>query len=172
MEKMSMKKTYAVVVCAVTILVAISFSVSYSYFTSDIATGGQETSTNVTTTELQDIVLSGQTDVTADNLIPGKSITNTFKISNPNNKPVPYKLVWSDVVNNFVNQSDLIVTLSADGLSDFTPVSFPATGANTVLLDGKTIDASTTLTFTLKIEYKNTDKNQFADMGQTINLQD
>ena len=104
-------------------------------------------------------------------MIPGDSVTITFTVENPNTIQVCFNLLWSNTENTFVNQKDLVYTLEdEDGTMLVSETQYPSTNTGTtMLLEGTSIGASETKTYTLTITYKETDEDQTADIGKTFN---
>lgn len=162
-----MTEVYFVTICAIMILVSVVFSGSYAFYSANVSEQGDNKAVTSQTKQLEDLVLSGAPSVAITNVIPGDEITTTFTVENPNDVEAIYSLYWSEAVNTFVNQSDLIVELSLDGDTSetFSAKTFP-TAANEVLATNIHIPANTTQSFTLKITYQNTNVNQIEDTGK------
>ena len=162
-----MKKTYIVVAASIMLLFCLAYQSAYAYFstTSQIE---DNFNTNINSGAVSDLIITDGNHVTSNNIIPGESVTNTFTVQNPNNLKVCFNLLWSDVVNEFINKEDLVVTLTDQSgrvLIDNQP--FPTTN-DEVLAENLSIEGSTTNTYTLTITYKNSGQNQIADMGKTF----
>ena len=164
-----MKKTYIVVAASIMLLFCLAYQSAYAYFstTSQIE---DNFNTNINSGAVSDLIITDGNHVTSNNIIPGESVTNTFTVQNPNNLKVCFNLLWSDVVNEFINKEDLVVTLTDQSgrvLIDNQP--FPTTN-DEVLAENLSIEGSTTNSYTLTITYKNSDQNQIADMGKTFSV--
>lgn len=160
-------------IVSIIILIAIVTVGTYSFYTTMInQSNTEEHKTNVTSAELDFEIVDGTKTVESGGIIPGDTVTKNFSIKNNGNVTGTYKLVWKSVVNNFVNQNDLIVTLSEDGteiISASDNKTFPASTTNPIVLkDGLSIPKNTTKNYTLTITYKNTENDQFEDMGKTF----
>ena len=162
-----MKKTYIVVASSIMLLFCLAYQSAYAYFstTSQIE---DNFNTNINSGAVSDLIITDGNHVTSNNIIPGESVTNTFTVQNPNNLKVCFNLLWSDVVNEFINKEDLGVTLiDQSGRVLIDNQSFPSTN-DEVLAENLSIEGSTTNSYTLTITYKNSDQNQIADMGKTF----
>ena len=162
-----MKKTYIVVASSIMLLFCLAYQSAYAYFSSTSQIENNF-NTNINSGTISDLIISDGNHVTSNNIIPGESVTNTFTVQNPNNLKVCFNLLWNDVVNEFINKEDLVVTLTDQSgrvLIDNQP--FPSTN-DEVLAENLSIEGSTTNTYTLTITYKNSDQNQIADMGKTF----
>ena len=162
-----MKKTYIVVASSIMLLFCLAYQGAYAYFTTSSVTEGNF-NTDISSGTISDLIISDGNHVTSNNLIPGDSITNTFTVQNPNNLKVCFNLLWSDVVNEFINKADLVITLTdQSGRVLVSNKSFPSAN-DEILAENLSINGNTTNTYTLTITYKNTDQNQIADMGKTF----
>ena len=164
-----MKKTYIVIVSAILILFCLMYSVSYAYFSIKVNNdfnNGTSGNTTIGSDTVKDIIISDGTKVTSSNIIPGESVTSTFTVQNPNEVSLCFGLDWINVVNEFVNKSDIVVSLKDEnGTVLLEDKEFP-TENNTTLIEGLTIPANTTKTYTLTVTYKDTDKDQSVDMNK------
>lgn len=168
------KSVYFVIVCALVVLVSITFNGTYAFYTASLDNAGNDVTTTTTTKSLTDMVLSGDTKVSVTDLIPGESVENTFRVQNDNNLPVTYTIYWTGVTNTFVNTADLILSLEyVEGETTNTLINesdnkaFP-TANNEVLASSITIPANTTQEFTVRVLYKNTESNQVGDSGKSF----
>ena len=162
-----MKKTYIVVASSIMLLFCLAYQGAYAYFTTSSVTEGNF-NTDISSGTISDLIISDGNHVTSNNLIPGDSITNTFTVQNPNNLKVCFNLLWSDVVNEFINKADLVITLTdQSGKVLVSEKAFPSAN-DEILAENLSINGNTTNTYTLTITYKNSDQNQIADMGKTF----
>ena len=163
---MNTKSFYIVFASALLILCSICFNGSYAYFLATVDTSGNVAS-SLTTDELNDIVLTGTEIKSSSNLIPGESVSTTFTVENSNKVDVCFDLEWSQVVNTFVNNDDLVVTLEdSTGKVLVSGLTFPTN--DTSLITGLKVKAKTINTYTLKVLYKNTNKSQNDDMNKSF----
>ena len=170
---MNKKSLFVVLISALTIMVSLTYQGTYSYFTSSVeGTGNIENNTSTTNTEeLSDLIITNGENISNTTMIPGDSVTITFSVQNPNDIKVCFDLLWSNTENTFVNQKDLVYTLEdEDGTMLVSETQYPSTNTGTtMLLEGTSIGASETKTYTLTITYKETDEDQTADIGKTFN---
>ena len=170
---MNKKSLFVVIISALTIMVSLTYQGTYSYFTSSVeGTGNIENNTSTTNTEeLSDLIITNGENISNTTMIPGDSVTITFSVQNPNDIKVCFDLLWNNTTNEFVNQQDLVYTLEdEDGTMLVSETQYPSTNTGTTLLvDGTSIEANETKTYTLTITYKETDEDQTADIGKTFN---
>ncbi len=164
-----MKKTYIVIASAILILFCLMYSVSYAYFSIKVNNdfnNGTSGNTTIGSDTVKDIIISDGTKVTSSNIIPGESVSSTFTVQNPNDISLCFGLDWINVVNEFVNKSDIVVSLQDEnGTILLKEKEFPSEN-NVNLIEGLTIPANTTKTYILIVTYKNTDKDQSIDMNK------
>ena len=162
-----MKKTYIVVASSIMLLFCLAYQGAYAYFTTNSQMRG-DFNTDISSGTISDLIISDGNHVTSNNIIPGESVTNTFTVQNPNNLKVCFNLLWSDVVNEFINKADLVITLTdQSGKVLVSEKAFPSAN-DEILAENLSINGNTTNTYTLTITYKNSDQNQIADMGKTF----
>ena len=163
-----MKRKYFYIVFSSTLLIlfTLMYEGSYAYFNAFVSSEGEK-KTAVTTNVFEDIVISNTSVVSSNNLVPGESVTTSFDITNPNNVSVCFDLLWNNVNNTFLSKNDLVVTLTKNGTEiNLSNSIFPS--ANNEVLTSLSIKANTTDTYKLTVTYKETDKDQSADMKKTF----
>lgn len=157
---------YIVVASALMILFCLVYQGTYAYFVGQATTSDHVTNTEYTTAQLQDLTIIGNNSSKVD-WIPGESKDFTFTISNTSTVPMCYDLVFQNVVNEFVNKSDLVYTLKdATGQVIVSDTAFPS--VNGTLKSGMKEEANSNTTYTLTITYVDQDYSQFEDMGKTF----
>jgi len=151
------------------LLICIVYQGTYSYFSAGVSgTGNSTTASPGNTATLSDIVITEGDINSSLTMIPGDSVSSTFTIANPNKAKVCFGLNWTNVVNNFVNKSDLIVTLeNASGdmiIASGSKTAFPS--ADGSLATGLSLAAEASETYTLTVTYLNTESNQWEDIDK------
>ena len=156
------KKKFLIPVVASLVTVLVLSGVSYAYFSAKIKENNK-TETVLKSNELN-LIFNGVKEISAPSMIPGDSFTKTFTVENKSNRAVDYNIYLQNIINEF--NKDLVYTLT-DG--DTTLVSerrLPVTNTNkSYLKAGISIDAKTTKTYKLKIEFKYTTEDQSALQG-------
>ena len=163
-----MKRKYFYIVFASTLLIlfTLMYEGSYAYFNAAISGTGSK-KTIVKTNEFKDIIISNTSVSSSSTLMPGESVSTTFTINNPNSVSVCFDLLWNNVNNTFLSKNDLVVTLTKNGTEiSLSNSIFPST--NDEVLASLSIKANTTDTYKLTVTYKETDKDQSADMKKTF----
>ncbi len=158
-------------VISIIILIIVIAVGTYSFYSANINTTNNDQNKLQNSTATLEFVLTDGT-LTGDNLIPGDTITKTFQVKNNGTIDGTFKIVWSEVTNNFVNKQDLIVTLSDEEgeiISESDNQVLPdSTTTATLIKDKLNISAGATKNYTLKITYRNTEEDQSSDMGKSL----
>lgn len=157
---------YIVVVSSLMILFCLVYQGTYSYFSRGFQDNRVENKANLTTADLQDLTLVEGNNNSSNLLIPGESVDATFTVTNPSTMKVCFQLNWTQVTNTFENKSDLIVTLENSKGELLATTTFPSTDS---VFTTTSIAANTTETYKVTVTYRNTEENQFGDMGKSFN---
>ena len=146
------------------LLLLLVVGVSYAYFEAVVhGTGNTNAEGSAHTANIQDLILSGTTEIVNTNMIPGESSTYSFTIENPNSFQVCFGIYFDNVVNTFVNTSDLEVSMKG------TTGTFPSAGDTSTIISGFRAPANSTTSFTLTITYKDVaGKDQTGDIGASF----
>lgn len=157
------KSTIFISIVSVLVFIIAIVAISFAFYTSVVQKEG-DPGTEVTTPTLGSSFVDGPV-VQISNIIPGDTITKTFKIMNSGGKDLNYKIVINELQNEFTKPKDLQYTLKR-GEEVVASGSFPTqTGTITEII---TIAQNVTHNYTLTITYLNTTEDQSADMGKTI----
>ena len=165
-QKSPIVEAYFVAICALVVLVSVTYSSSYAFFEATIETIGENNDATITTKELKNVVISDGTDISSSsNMIPGDSVYTTFTVNNPNDIKTYYSLAWSNIANTFVHYNDLKYTLTLKDSSGatVTDVVFPQTGSEDNIVSNVEILAGATHEYTLTVTYHDEDYNQIDD---------
>ena len=156
-----MKKKMFLVLTILLGIVLVS-GVSYAFFTV-IISGNDTAKENVVVTGDMELTYTDGEEISLNNAFPGDSVSKTFTVKNTGTLTTTYNIKMVDVVNTFVDKSDLIYTLTGDnGVSVVDKVVPSSTG----YLFGKiSIDSGITHTYTLTITFKKTTDDQNDNQG-------
>ena len=149
-----------IIAIAIALVVAIA-STSYAFFTIGNKTG-EET---VITSGTMGLHLEDGPEVGLENAIPGTSVTKTFYVENTGNVATSYDLYLSEVVNTFVDKTDLVYTLTSNdgGYSTTGQVQAPSTPAK--IVDAKPIAVGGIHHYTLVVTFLSKNENQDDNQG-------
>ena len=158
LKMLNKKYQIALLVIAITLIIS---GVSYAYF-AVVATG--TSNNNIVTSGTMKITYTDGPQVSLENAIPGDSLTKTFTVKNTGTVDTEYDIYLSDVVNTFVDKSDLVYTLTSDtGANITTDTEIPSASSKIVSLQN--ITPNETHSYTLTIKFLN--KNEAQDDNQS-----
>ena len=159
------KKKILIPVVASMITVLVLSGVSYAYYSAKIKENNK-TETVIKSNELN-LIFTGTSEITANNMIPGDSFTKTFTVENTSNRTVDFNIYLQNITNEF--NDDLVYALNDDTGSVVGETPLPVTNQNKSYLNTKLdIDSNTTKTYTLTVTFKNTDEPQNDYQGKTF----
>ena len=141
---------YIVVASSLMILFCLVYQGTFSYFAVEFRDDRTDKKANVSAANLQDLAIVNSSQNGSENLIPGENVNSTFTITNPSNVDLCFSLVWTDVVNTFVNKNDLEVTLKDSANNIITTSTFPST--DELLATGISISGNSTESYLLTVE--------------------
>jgi len=169
------RKTKIIVsVVGITIVLLALLGITYAYYLTRIEGNTNTNSISVTTADLKLAYGDGNGAITANDIMPGTTITKTFTVTNDGDSKVSGYLVILENINNDLERTeDLVYTLTCK-LNDATScgstdeVEYPH-GRSKATLYTNDIDPDVTHNYTLVVTYKNhTDIDQSVDMGSTF----
>lgn len=163
--KLYKSKKLQLVLLLLTIVIIIS-GVSYAFFRVNVT---NNSSTNAVSTGNMAISYTDGSEVSLENIIPGDSITKTFSVKNIGNVTASYNIYFLDVLNTFINQSDLVYTLTSNsGFNSSSNTQVP--DDDNMIVNKQIIAPNETQSYTLKIIFLNKDEPQDVNQGKKLNL--
>jgi len=161
-NKLDKKSRMLVEIIVFSLFISI-ISTSYAYFT--ILINGKSKN-NVVESGSMMLSFEDGPKIEASNLLPGQTITKTFKVKNIGSLDTFYDVYFSDIINTFKDKNDLVYTLiSLSGCSKTDENILPSSSGEKIV-SHCTIKTNETQTYTLKILFKETDDNQNDNMGK------
>lgn len=172
---MHRRQRITVSIIGIFIISLMLIGLTYGYYLTRIEGNTNTKSISVTTADLKLVYGDGNGDIEAKNIIPGQKIsTKTFTVYNDGNATVNnYGVYLEEVVNNFTDKgkNDLTYKLSCTSNKSGKKCNgvnsgiFPSVDS---LLISNSIDSKETQSYTLQVEYLETNKDQSNDMGKRI----
>ena len=157
------KMFYAISIVVAILIVVSTMWISYAYFVGSVS--NSEISTTVIETAHMEVEFTDGPEVSLQNVLPGVYLEKTFSVRNIGTLPTSYDIFFSDFLNTFVDQSDLVYSLTSnDGGANVSETIVPAEGSKIVSAHPIALDE--THTYTLRIEFKETNDNQDDNKGK------
>ena len=141
-----------------------TFSLTYAYFTGAL-TNIIAPSQSVITSGVMALEFSDGPEVTLENAIPGSYVEKTFKVKNTGNVNTTYDLYFSELINSFEDKTDLVYSLTTDD-STFNKSNVQVPDSNEKIVNLRTIVPNQEHTYTLRIDFKETNDNQDDNKGK------
>jgi hypothetical protein len=163
---MENKKDYKLIIfIGVLLCISLIIGTSYAFFTATVTGAAKETAI---TSGTMSILYTDGPEVTLENAIPGSTVTKTFTVKNTGTVSTNYDVYLSEVINGFVDQTDLVYSLvSADGGYNTTSdVQMP--NAPSKIVTSYAIAPSVTHSYTLTIKFLNKAEAQDDNQGKSF----
>ena len=165
---MENKYIKSLVMIAAFLVLSLVTTASYAYFTARVK-DNLTTNTNVITSGYMALELEDGPSINFENMMPGTSVTKTFKVKNTGTVDTEYSVYLSELLNNFIYNKDIVYTLeSTNGCSKEETVFPNESGVNNQLISSCPINAGETHNYNLIISYINRDGNQDKNKGCRI----
>jgi hypothetical protein len=163
---MENRKDYKILMLiGVLLCISLIIGTSYAFFTATVTGAAKETAI---TSGTMSILYTDGPEVTLENAIPGSTVTKTFTVKNTGTVSTNYDVYLSEVINGFVDQTDLVYSLvSADGGYNTTSdVQMP--NAPSKIVSSYAIAPSVTHSYTLTIKFLNKAEAQDDNQGKSF----
>ncbi len=161
------KSIYIIAFVGIILIVFIMIASTYAYFTIDIRGSGKNLSAS-SFNENMEITFNDTSNLTLVNAYTGDTVSKTFNIVNTGNTVVYYNIVFTELVNNFVNTSDLVYTLtSSNGGANKNETIVPNVD-NSAIASHIKIGTGETHNYTLTITFLRTEDDQTSNMNKTF----
>ena len=160
--KKNMNKKIIITLVAIFLIAIITFGVSYSFYSGKVEIFNQ-TGTVIQSAKYQ-LIYTGESEINANNMIPGDSYTKTFSVENTNKSALIYNIYIENVYSEF--NDDLVYSI-LDENNNVVVAETPlpkTTETKAYLMKNKTIESGEKINYILKVEYK-----YYADIDQSEN---
>lgn len=165
-KKNGFKKVVFISFLLIILLVGIFVGYSSAYFVSTVINNPDPSATTVTT-GIMALDFTDGPKVELENAVPGQYVTKTFTIKNTGTHDTYYDVFLSELINDFVDKNDLVYTLSStNGGANVFETVVPSSTSK--IVNHKLIEVNTTHTYTLKIEFKETNDDQNDNLNKTF----
>ena len=185
---MNRRQKIIVSITGIFIVLLALVGLTYAYFLTQVTGNSNPKSISVTTADLKLEYEDGNGIIEAENLQPMKSdeyisfktasndTTNekNFNIINRGNSKTEYTIVFDEVINEFVNESDIRYVLknntTNEEVSGFIRNSFIEGYKIQKIMANIEINKDETHNYSLKLQYLETGKDQSIDMGKKLSF--
>ena len=165
MDRLDKKNRLLVEIIIFVVLIAL-IGTSWAYFTKMVS---GESKQNVIQSGSMILSFEDGPLVAKDGMIPGEFILKNFKVKNIGTLDTSYDLFFSELVNTFSDNNDLVYTVISDsGCSKVNETTVPSESGER-LVSKCEIESGVEHTYTLKVSFKETNDNQNDNMGKTFN---
>ena len=152
-----------IIIIGVFLILSLFTVASFAYFNA-VVNGNESSSANVITTGNMKIeYVDGAYISTTETMLPGNYVTKNFTIKNVGNLDTQYNIYLVDVINKFVNRSDLVYELTGDNGLNVGESECPY--VNSVIASNVSIGVGQEHHYTLKLTFKETNIDQNENLG-------
>ena len=167
---MNKKKIIIISIVGIVIITLTLIGLTYGYYLTRIQGNTNDKSISINMSYLELTYSDGNGTIEATNIIPGETITSkTFTVTNTGTDKISnYVIYLDDVINTFVDKSDLLLTLtctSDKNSCNGTKIEYPSN--NTVLITND-IEKDETQSYELKVEFLETNDDQNDNMNKKL----
>ena len=158
-NKMKMKLSILILL----LVLILSSGISYAYFVATITNGNNGNNTIVTSGTMRINYSEGEY-LNLDNALPGQSAYKNFTIENTGNLSTEYEIYLSEVLNTFVDKSDLVYSIvSTDANVNIENEQVP--NEPTKMVNKQTLPVGETHHYRLTITFLNKNEEQNDNQG-------
>ena len=157
---MEKKNVVFLTVLAVATLLTAVVGTTFAYFTATVTGNDTATETSIKTATLG-VTYSDGAQVTGTNIVPGWTATKTISVENTSNVDVTYSIFWTNITNEFVNDTNPTTNASEENFyysvtSSSTDNSSPAAtvSGNVAMPDAPVSPAANKVAFVDSVDLK------------------
>lgn len=163
---MEKKNTILLTVIAIATLLVAVVGATFAYFTATVTNEGTDKTQTVVKTATLGITYKQGTkvDLGAD-VLPGKTVTNTFDLENTGDYDTDVDISWDTLTNTFTSDNLVYTLTSTQGDGITTEIKVPTTAGKITTV---TVPKRTSVTYTLTVTLKDTGAEQNEDQGKTF----
>ena len=171
-----MKNKYKITLLIISlIIVTLTTIASYAYFTASVA-GNNNVSQNIITSGTMQLLLTDGPKITMSNITPGSTVTKTFKVKNIGSLATNYDIYFSNIINTFIDKSDLVYELTTENGCSKEESVIPSTKQDAKMISSCNIGVNQEHEYELKITFKEDgtiqDDNKGKSFQATISIND
>ena len=153
------------------LLVLITFSISYAFFSTGVKTNNGPQNMTVQAGTLSLEYIDGP-EVVAERIQPGWSTTKEITVKNTGTLEASFNLIWQELTNEIINNEMVLsatcTRLNSSGSTSGTclPIGETPITSDKMIRQKITIDGSTTHKYTITIAFKETNAAQDYNQGK------
>ena len=164
MKKHNDKKVILLGILGFLLIIGIVIGYSSAYFVASIVNKTPSQDALVTTGSME-LEFTDGSQVSLENTIPGSYVIKTFSVKNVGSVSTYYDIYLSDLINTFVDKSDLVFSLTSNaGGASVSETVVPSESSK--IVSNQLINVNKTHYYTLRIDFKETDENQDDNTGK------
>ena len=168
-NKVSNKYFYIISIIVALLVIGITITASFAFFTNSGSTTG--TATVITSGSMSLELVDGEVVGLSQGMVPGQKVQKRFKVRNTGSLPTTYNIYLSEIINTFADKSDLVYRLTSTdgGYNTTSDQEVPSeVGEQSKIISNKVIDANQEHNYILEIEFLNKNENQDDNKGKTF----
>ena len=164
MKKHNDKKVILLGILGFLLIIGIVIGYSSAYFVASIVNKTPSQDALITTGSME-LEFTDGSQVSLENTIPGSYVIKTFSVKNVGSVSTYYDIYLSDLINTFVDKSDLVFSLTSNaGGASVSETVVPSESSK--IVSNQLINVNKTHYYTLRIDFKETDENQDDNTGK------
>jgi len=172
---MNRKQKIIVSITGIFIVLLTLVGLTYAYFLTQITGNTNPSSIKVTSADLKLEYIEGNGLISAEGVMPNKTLdVKTFKVKNTGTAKVEYTILFENVINTFINESDIRYelknTTTNETVTGFVRNFLIEGYENQKILANVEIEKDEIHEYELTIRYVDTGKDQSIDMGKKISF--
>ena len=174
MDKKS-KKSVVIGITVIFLAILILLGLTYAYYRTRIVGNDADKSISVVSEKLELTYINGSQIIDDGNINPGDSFTKSFTVKNTGSDTIRYGVYLENVINEFVNKEDLVLSLNCNELNESGEIigscgsledyQYPETNIKVL---SNFIDSGITHEYSLTFEYKYSIGDQSEDMDKIV----
>ena len=157
------KKKYFILLGLIVLMIIATISVTtYAYFSIANQVGNE----NVITSGSMRLKLTDGPQITAENMIPGDTVTKTFTVENTGDIDAKYDIYLSELVNTFADQTDLVYQIVSNDGGYNTTLDQQVPAVSSKIINQYDISPGEVHSYTLIIKFLSKNENQNDNQGK------
>ncbi len=166
MRLKNIKENKKIVIAIITLIIVLTISVSYAYFTLKVK-GNEEAKKIKVQSGTMSLKLDGTTITSLENALPGATHTINFTVENTGTLDTIYNLDMIEIINTYEKKEELEYKIERDNKEVKEYSQAPESGSETIL-GNIGIKSKEKHSYTLTIHFKEIGSNQNYNQGRVF----